>query len=193
MAASGGNGSGSTFAARNHFSIFGLPVKYGLDSAALESAWRAVQGAVHPDRFAGGTDAQRLLALQYSTQINEAHETLKDPVRRAAYLCQLHGVAVDAERNTAMPEDFLMQQMEWRESMEDAVAASDVRGLSQLGEEVRASIAESELLLEHLLDRPNADPVRASAEVRRLMFLTKFQSQVIQEQRRVSHGTATDR
>jgi molecular chaperone HscB len=193
VSVSGGNASGATFAARNHFSLFGLPVQYGLDAAALESAWRAVQGAVHPDRFAGGTDAQRLLALQYSTQINQAHETLKDPVRRGAYLCQLHGVPVDAERNTAMPEDFLMQQMEWRESMEDAVAARDVRALSQLAEEVQSSIAESELLLEHLFDRPAVDAERAAAEVRRMMFLTKFQSQVIDEQRRVSHGTAADR
>jgi molecular chaperone HscB len=190
---SGGKASGPAFAARNHFAIFGLPEKFGLDMAALESAWRAVQGAVHPDRFAGGTDAQRLLALQMSTQINQAHETLKDPVRRASYLCELQGVPIDAERNTAMPEDFLMQQMEWRESMEDAVAARDVRGLSQLADEVYAAIAESELLLEHLLDSPSADVARASAEVRRLMFLTKFQSQVLDEQRRVSYGTAADR
>lgn len=178
--------------ARNHFSLFNLPVRFALDLNALEAAWRAVQTAVHPDRFASGTDAQRLLALQYSTQINEAHQTLKDPVRRATYLCHLNGVEIDAERNTAMPEDFLVQQMEWRESLDDAVAARDLRGLSRLEQEVNNAIAEGELLIGHLLDRAEPDTLRAAEEVRRMMFLTRFKSQVHDEQRRCGHGSVAD-
>lgn len=179
--------------ARNHFSMLGLPVRFGLDLAALEQAWKAVQGAVHPDRFAGGTDAQRLLALQYSTQINEAHDTLKNPLRRAAYLCKLHGVEIDAERNTAMPADFLAQQMEWRESLDDAVAAGDTRAIAQIEQELVGAITESEILLEHLLDRDLPDYVRGAEEVRRLMFLVKFKSHLHDEQRRVAHGAVADR
>ncbi len=180
-------------AARDHFSLFGLPIRFALDAEALERAWRAVQAAVHPDRFAAGTDAQRLLALQYSTRINEAHQTLRDPLRRAAYLCELNGVEIDAERNTAMPEEFLLQQMEWRESLEDCAAAGDVRGLLQLGQEVDAAIAETVLLLEHLLDRGEPDFNRAAAEVRRMMFLVKFGEQVHQEQKRIERGAAANR
>ncbi|MBU3725191.1 MAG: Fe-S protein assembly co-chaperone HscB [Burkholderiaceae bacterium] len=179
--------------ARDHFSLFGLPVRFALDGDALERAWRAVQGAVHPDRFAGGTDAQRLLALQYSTRINEAHDTLRDPMRRAAYLCALNGVAVDAERNTAMPPEFLMQQMEWRESLEDASNAKDMRGLAQLEQEVSAAMAESELLIEHLLDRSDPDFIRAAGEVRQMMFLAKFSDQVREEQKRIERGIAANR
>jgi molecular chaperone HscB len=186
------SGGAAQLSARNHFSLFGLPIRFALDSEALDRAWRAVQTAVHPDRFAAGSDAQRLLALQYSTRINEAHQVLRDPLRRAAYLCELNGVDVDAERNTAMPEDFLIQQMEWRESLEDAAQAGDLRGLAQLEQEVDGATSETELLLEHLLDRSEPDFQRAAAEVRRMMFLAKFSEQLRLEKKRVERGTASD-
>lgn len=190
MTASSGQAS---VPARNHFSLMGLAPRFALDADALERAWRALQAAVHPDRFAAATPAQQRLALQYSTAINEAHDTLKDPLRRAAYLCEINGVAIDAERNTAMPADFLVQQMEWRESLDDAVAARHADAIGQLQEEVRTAVAETELLMEHLLDCPQPDYARASDEVRRMMFLKKFMQQLMDEQRRIAHGVVADR
>ena len=178
---------------RDFFSLFGLEPRFGIDLALLERAWRSVQAAVHPDRFASGTDSQKLMALRYSTQVNEAHETLKDPIKRASYLCQLHGVQIDAERNTAMPADFLVQQMEWRESMEDAVAAADAKVLSQLMQEVESSLSETELLVEHLLDSSAPNYPKAADEVRRMMFLVKFKAQLSYEQKKVLHGAAANR
>lgn len=180
-------------ASRDFFSLFGLEKRYAIELGALESAWRSVQAAVHPDRFASGTDAQKLMALRYSTQVNEAHETLKDPIKRASYLCELHGVEIDAERNTAMPAEFLVQQMEWRESMDDSVAARDAKGLAQLMQEVDSSLTESELLVEHLLDGAAPNYSKAAEEVRRMMFLVKFKSQLAQEQKKVLHGAAANR
>lgn len=180
-------------ASRDFFSLFGLEQRFAIDLGSLESAWRSVQAAVHPDRFAAGTDAQKLMALRYSTQVNEAHETLRDPIKRASYLCKLHGVEIDAERNTAMPADFLVQQMEWRESMEDAVAARNLKGLAQLLQEVDAGLSETELLVEHLLDGVSPNYAKAAEEVRRMMFLVKFRTQLMYEQKKVSHGAATDR
>ncbi len=180
-------------ASRDFFSLFGLEQRFAIDLGSLESAWRSVQAAVHPDRFAAGTDAQKLMALRYSTQVNEAHETLRDPIKRASYLCKLHGVEIDAERNTAMPADFLIQQMEWRESMEDAVAAHNLKGLAQLLQEVDAGLSETELLVEHLLDGVSPNHAKAAEEVRRMMFLVKFRTQLMYEQKKVSHGAATDR
>jgi molecular chaperone HscB len=173
--------------------MFNLPERFAIDPLALESAWRAVQSAVHPDKFVSASDAQKRMALQYSTQINEAHETLKDTVKRAAYLCHLHGVDIDPERNTAMPPDFLVQQMEWRESLEDAVAARALHAILQLEMEVQAALHESVVLIEHLIDSPTPDYHRAAEEVRRMMFLNKFNSQIGDEQRRLAHGTATNR
>jgi molecular chaperone HscB len=183
----------ASFAARDYFSLFGLPVRFAIDLAALDSAWRAVQGAVHPDKFVGANDAQKLLALQMSTQINEAHTTLKNPILRASYICKLHGVTIDPERNTAMPADFLVQQMEWRESLEDAAQAGNIEAIAELSLEVAAAVAESEVLIEHLLDQSSPDFARAAEEIRRLMFLTKFSEQVRGEQKRSTDGTSTDR
>lgn len=181
------------FGSRDFFSIFGMKPRFAIDLDALELAWRTVQSTVHPDRFATGTDAQRLMALRYSTQVNEAHETLRDPIKRAAYLCQLNGVEIDPERNTAMPAEFLVQQMEWRESMEDSIAAGDSKGLAQLMQEVEASLSEAELLVEHLLDSSLPNHSKAADEILRMMFLVKFKSQLLQEQKKVLHGTVADR
>jgi molecular chaperone HscB len=102
-------------------------------------------------------------------------------------------VAIDPERNTAMPADFLVQQMEWRESLEDAAQAGNVEAMAELGLEVAGAVAESEVLIEHLLDQPTPDLTRASDEIRRLMFLTKFSEQVRSEQKRLSDGAFTNR
>lgn len=117
---------------RNHFELFGLPVRFETDLAALDAAYRGVQGAVHPDRHAGGTAADRRVAMQLATHANEAYRTLRDPARRGAYLCALAGVDVEFESNTAMPAQFLMQQIEWREALDDARAARSAAGLQAL-------------------------------------------------------------
>src|SRR5581483_5336109 len=81
----------------DHFRLFGLPARYRIDAAALERAYRGVQGAVHPDRYAGAGDAQKRLALQASARANEAYRTLRDPIARAEYLLALRGVDATSE------------------------------------------------------------------------------------------------
>ena len=95
----------------------------------LDAAYRALQTQVHPDRFAGGTDSERRLALQSSARVNEAYRALKDPVQRAQYLLRLHGVESVGETDTQLPLEFLEQQLERREAAADAHAAGDVRTL----------------------------------------------------------------
>jgi len=106
------------------FELFGVPRRFEQDAAALDARWRTLLSEAHPDRFVSeGASAQRL-AMQWAVRINEAHRRLKDPLRRAAYLCELQGVPINAEDNTAMPGSFLMQQMEWRESLDASTSAS---------------------------------------------------------------------
>ncbi len=100
---------------RDDFALFDLPRRFALDADDLAARRRALQAEVHPDRFAAGGAAAQRVAMQWAVRVNEAYERLKDPLKRAAYLCELGGVPIRAEDNTAMPPEFLMQQMDWRE------------------------------------------------------------------------------
>ena len=158
----------------NDFELFGITPRFAQDRAAIDARWKDLQREVHPDKFAAqGASAQRL-AMQWSVRINEAYQRLKDPLKRAAYLCEMSGAPVNAENNTAMPADFLVQQMQWRESLEEAASIDDIH-------EITAALSHSkqQLLLkcELLLDQAH-DYVSAVAEVRALMFLDRFASDV---------------
>ena len=105
---------------QNHFDLFGLQPAFGVDEERLERAYREIQSRVHPDRYAHAGDAERRASLQWTTRVNEAYSTLKNPVQRASHILSLHGVDVAFETNTAMPADFLIQQMELRETLAEA-------------------------------------------------------------------------
>lgn len=161
---------------QNHFELFHLPQRFAIDMTALDKAYREVQGQVHPDRFAGATDTEKRVALQWATRANEAYQTLKSPFKRAAYLCELHGVELKAESNTAMPREFLMQQMEWREALEEAKAAKDLDALEKLEADMRSVRNAEQARIGELLD---AQDFEAAAQgVRQLMFLEKFGNEV---------------
>lgn len=157
------------------FTLFGLPQRFAIERAALDERWRALQAEVHPDRHATqGTAAQRV-AAQWSMRINEAHRRLRDPLARAAALCELRGARVDAERNTAMPAAFLQQQLAWREALEDA---ADVQAVRTIEDDVAAQ--ERLMLgdLERLLDSDEREPAAAAAQVRALMFVARFREDI---------------
>src|ERR671923_2580592 len=116
----------------NHFELFGLAPAFALDDLALERAYREIQSQVHPDRFAHAGDAERRASLQWTTRVNEAYRTLKNPVQRGKHLLELHGVDVAFETNTQMPSDFLMQQLELREELESATGGKDAARLDRL-------------------------------------------------------------
>src|SRR5687768_4980860 len=103
---------------QNHFELFGLAPAFALEGETLERSYREIQSKIHPDRFAHAGDAERRASLQWTTRVNEAYRTLKDPVQRARHLLELHGVDVAFETNTAMPSEFLMQQMDMRRALE---------------------------------------------------------------------------
>ena len=153
------------------FALFGLPERFALDRADLDARWRKLQASVHPDKFAADGAAAQRVAMQWAVRVNEAYRRLREPLSRAAYLCELRGAPIDAHDNTAMPADFLVQQMQWREALDEA--RDDSAALGALDEQVRG--AEHALLhdVAHLLD--NAGDARAAAQhVRALMFVRKF-------------------
>jgi molecular chaperone HscB len=157
---------------QNHFELFQLPATFHVDQDALDAAYRDVQGRVHPDRFVNAGDAEKRVAMQWATRANEAYQTLRNPQKRAQYLCELHGVDLQTESNTAMPVDFLMQQMEWREALGDARAARDAAALDALDGQVRGERKARLAQVGKLLDA--GDYAAAAQGVRALMFLDKF-------------------
>jgi molecular chaperone HscB len=158
----------------NDFELFDVPVRFEQDRAQLDARWKALQREAHPDRFAAEGAAAQRVAMQWSVRINEAYQRLKDPLKRAAYLCELQGAPVQAENNTAMPPAFLMQQMEWRESLDDT---ESVEGLEALADEVSAEQRRVQKELVRLLDEVQ-DPLQAVGQVRALMFIARFTQEV---------------
>jgi molecular chaperone HscB len=152
------------------FELFGLPLQFAQDRTAIDARWKDLQREAHPDKFsAQGTAAQRV-AMQWSVRINEAYQRLKDPLKRAAYLCELNGAPVNAENNTAMPPEFLMQQMEWREALDEA---QTTEALDVLSHEVARSRKQVLLHCEQLIDGAQ-DYTGAVGQVRALMFVERF-------------------
>ena len=156
------------------FTLFGLAPTFGIDRQEVDVRWRALQAQVHPDRFAAeGGSAQRQ-AMQWAVRVNEAHRRLRDPLARAAYLCELRGAPIDADRHTAMPAPFLMQQMAWREALEEAGSADQVEALDlEVGRQEKALQAE---LARHLDE--SLDLEAAVGAVRSLMFLGRFRADI---------------
>jgi molecular chaperone HscB len=161
--------------AANDFALFQLPQQYAIDLPSLEQSWKALQRQAHPDMHAQADASAQRLAMQWSVRINEAYQRLKNPVKRAAYLCELLGVPIDAETNTAMPTEFLVQQITWREALDSADSPAEMDGLLT---EVRAY--RDSLLAEcgHFFDVVT-DVNKAAMSVRALMFVDRFIQAVV--------------
>jgi molecular chaperone HscB len=152
------------------FELFGLQPQFAQDRSVIDERWKQLQRQAHPDRFADQGPAAQRLAMQWSVRINEAYQRLKDPMRRAAYLCELGGAPIQAENNTAMPAAFLMQQMTWREALEEA---NDLHALESLHDEVTQARQHALQQCEQLIDVAYDLP-QAAQQVRALMFIERF-------------------
>ncbi|MDP2006665.1 MAG: Fe-S protein assembly co-chaperone HscB [Rubrivivax sp.] len=156
------------------FTLFGLSPQQALDRADLDARRRELQAEVHPDRFATEGAAAQRVAMQWAVRVNEAYQRLKDPLSRAAYLCALRGVPIDAERNTAMPAAFLMQQMAWREALDEAADATAVEALdAEIAQDESHRLAQLTTLLDD-----TQDTAAAAALVRSLMFVARFRHDI---------------
>jgi len=158
----------------NDFELFGLTQKFSQDRSAIDSRWKDLQREAHPDKFAAqGLSSQRV-AMQWSVRINEAYQRLKDPLKRAIYLCELNGAPVNAETNTAMPAGFLLQQIEWREALDEAKTTENLHEISVRALEFRR---EKLLKIEHFIDVDRSFNL-AIEHVRALMFVERFSTEV---------------
>jgi len=157
---------------QNYFELFGLKPIFNLDLAALEGNYRKIQSESHPDRFVTASGAEKLQSMQTATLTNEGYQTLKIPANRAKYILELQGINAIAETNTAMSAEFLMQQMEWREALEDAKTEKNIKALESLLTEMRAEAKNLQLSLGDLLDIKK-DYKAATETTRKLIFIDK--------------------
>lgn len=158
----------------NDFELFDVPAQFAQDRLVLDTRWKELQRYAHPDKFAAqGSSAQRV-AMQWSVRINEAYERLKHPLKRATYLCLLNGAPINAETNTAMPPAFLMQQIAWHETLDEAKTINDLDEIAAMS---RVTMHEQLSKVEHLLD-VERNFAAAAQQVRGLMFTERFASEV---------------
>lgn len=158
---------------RDHFALFDLSPAYKLDLAVLDQRYRDIQTQIHPDKYAHLGESEQRVAMQWATRANEAYQTLRSPLKRAQYLLHLRGIDLQIERNTAMPMDFLVQQLECREGVAEARANNDADELDQLHRALKRDMHAEFVLLEQQLDETHDNP-GAAETVRRLMFLEKL-------------------
>lgn len=162
----------------NDFELFDLPQQFELDAGDLAKRWKALQAQTHPDNFVNATSAEKRLAMQWSVRVNEAYQRLRAPLQRAAYLCELRGVPINAESNTAMPHSFLMQQMTLREELDEA--HGNTVALQRLADMAGAAKREWLAKVEQALDADN-DTQAASGAVRALMFIERVSKDINQQ------------
>ncbi len=156
------------------FELFAVSAQFVQDRAQLDARWKELQREAHPDKFAAQGAAAQRIAMQWSVRINEAYQRLKEPIQRAAYICELNGAPINAENNTAMPAEFLMQQMELREALDDA---SSEENLDQIGQQAAQILLEKLSKAERLIDQKH-NYIEAAQTVRALMFIEKFQRDI---------------
>lgn len=110
----------------NYFQLFGLEDQFDLDTTKLAEVYQSLQKTVHPDRFAHASSQDQLLAVQKSSMINDAYQTLKNPLTRAAYILKERGTEMPSEQASFGDTSFLMQQMELREMLADIKDSGDI-------------------------------------------------------------------
>jgi len=165
---------------QNHYELFGLSTAFDVDLDALSERYRELQRTIHPDKYADASDQERRLSVQRAAQVNEAFRTLKDPLSRARYLLQLHGVDTDEETDTSMDAGFLMEQMELREGLEEARTAADPhREIGRLLQHIDARMQEMiEELRWHFAGASPEALAEARDTVRRMQFIKRLKDEV---------------
>ncbi|WOT06406.1 co-chaperone HscB [Shewanella youngdeokensis] len=164
----------------NYFELFSLSPSYDVDTAILAERYRDLQRAVHPDKFANASEQDKRLSVQRTAQINDAFQTLKNPIQRAEHLLALKGLELSHESTTLKDTQFLMQQMEWRESLEDISHSRDpeaeIDALYTSFDAFAKQITTSLKVL--LLSDLESEHLQAADQIRKLKFMAKLQDEL---------------
>jgi molecular chaperone HscB len=152
---------------QNYFELFNLPEKFQIDSVKLQENYRSIQKEIHPDRFATSTENEKVQSMIKSTQVNDAYQTLKSTTKRAKYILSLH----KSVEKITLPPDFLMQQMEWEEHLEDI--EKNNKELDQFKLAINKKYEEYSLMLSTQIDN-DQNWNEAAITIDKLYFVEKL-------------------
>lgn len=160
----------------NYFALFNFPEQFDIDLSLLKQHYQTLQKMTHPDRFANASEQEKRMYLTKNAQVNDAFTTLSSPVSRGEHLLTVRGLELASEQETVGDVGFLMQQMEWRENLEDA---NDETSLNALLEENKVNLRAQESQVSSLLTKnTDADNLAAADELRKMKFLVKLSSEI---------------
>ncbi len=160
---------------QNFFTLLNLPEAFVVDLKKLDQHYQAIQKEIHPDRFASLNDETKMESVKKTAQVNDAYQTLKSSIRRAEYLLHLYGFDINDEKYTAVPQDFLLQQMEWREELE--THTKNKEALEKLASVVTIKKNQKIDLLPTYFDKKNNLP-EAIKITRELNFIEKIEQHI---------------
>lgn len=164
---------------QNYFELFGFPELYDLDLAELSNRFRKLQSAIHPDKFASASDAERMLSVQKSALINEAYLALRNPLERARYMLKLRGLDLSNDTSASMAPEFLMQQMELREELEQVRQCDDPWScLDKISDKISQILEEEKQAVSEIFADKDSDLEKIADYVRRMQFLCKLRQEV---------------
>lgn len=163
---------------QNYFELFKLAVQFEIDLNALNERYRELQKTWHPDNFVQASEAERAAAMQQTTLLNEALQTLKNPISRGRYLLELQGVVWNDVTDTTMDASFLMEQIELREQLENIKKLSDpMLSISHFLDHIEDS---NRLLIQQLtLALQQQQYNKAKDLIRRLQFFNKLKEEAL--------------
>jgi molecular chaperone HscB len=159
----------------NYFALFNAPASMDIDTADLARTYQTLQKLTHPDKFSTASAQEQRIAMQKNAQVNDAYSVLKHPLTRAQHLLALRGMTIDNEQHTLQDPAFLMQQMEWRETLEDN--ANNEAALMQMSADIQQEITTKLDALSALFEQ-HADNGVIADEIRKLTFIYKFKQQI---------------
>ena len=164
---------------RNYYELFDMPVSFSVDLAMLDEQYRRLQRTFHPDRYANASDREKRLAVQQAAYINEAFQTLKKPIRRARYLLELKGLT-GSDKNSSVDEEFLMEQMELRENLQEARHSDDLQGaIMHLMQDIEGRINSLTEELAGLFEKDGHEALAQAANtLDKLQFVDRLREEI---------------
>ncbi len=159
----------------NYFELFGLPVSYSIDRRQLSQSYRSLQQQFHPDRFATAAEQERRISLQMASRVNEGNRVLRDPIERARYLLEMEGVDLGTDGETLRDNQFLLEQIELREQLEEVQHGADPgAGLGHFVEQMEQRIRQQG---EQFSQQWQESSAEAKKTIQRMQFFNRLHRQ----------------